>query len=245
MNWLRKLFPARTAHPETYQFIRQKFGISATNTSLYEQALRHSSASIKEEGRKTNNERLEFLGDSVLDAVVADYLYNKYPKLPEGELTKMKSKVVRRENLNTIGRSLGLEERIQLNIGKQPMQESMLGNAFEALVGAIYIDKGFGTTHKILIDILKRHGLDTKVHDLIDYKSKLQEWAQKNKKHIRYDVIEEQQTGGKMHFRISLKIEFNEWAVGEGGSKKTAEQQAAEGACKKIFHHDKNKTNHE
>lgn len=236
MNWLRKLFPARTAHPETRHFIRKKFGISVSNTSLYEEALRHSSASISEEGRKNNNERLEFLGDSVLDAVVADYLYNKYPRLPEGELTKMKSKVVRRENLNDLGRSLGLEEQIKLNIGKQPLQESMLGNAFEALVGAIYMDKGFGTTRKILIELLKKHGLDTKVHDLVDYKSKLQEWAQKNKKHIRYEVVEEKQNGGKMYFKISLRIDFNEWSIGEGGSKKVAEQRAAEQACKKIFH---------
>jgi ribonuclease-3 len=236
MNWLRKLFPAPTAHPETRHFIRKKFGISVSNTSLYEEALRHSSASISEEGRKNNNERLEFLGDSVLDAVVADYLYNKYPRLPEGELTKMKSKVVRRENLNDLGRSLGLEEQIKLNIGKQPLQESMLGNAFEALVGAIYMDKGFGTTRKILIELLKKHGLDTKVHDLVDYKSKLQEWAQKNKKHIRYEVVEEKQNGGKMYFKISLRIDFNEWSIGEGGSKKVAEQRAAEQACKKIFH---------
>lgn len=243
MNWLRKLFPARTAHPETRRFVQQKFGISVYNSSLYEEALRHSSASISEEGRKNNNERLEFLGDSVLDAVVADYLYNKYPKLPEGELTKMKSKVVRRENLNDLGRSLGLEEQIKLNIGKQPLQESMLGNAFEALVGAIYMDKGFGTTRKILIELLKKHGLDTKVHDLVDYKSKLQEWAQKNKKHIRYEVIEEKQTAGKMYFKISLRIDFNEWSIGEGGSKKVAEQKAAETACKKIFHI--HKTSHE
>lgn len=236
MNWFRKLFPARTAHPETRQFIQKKFGISVSNTSLYEEALRHSSASISEEGRKNNNERLEFLGDSVLDAVVADYLYNKYPHLPEGELTKMKSKVVRRENLNDLGRSLGLEEQIKLNIGKQPLQESMLGNAFEALVGAVYMDKGFGTTRKILIELLKKHGLDTKVHDLVDYKSKLQEWAQKNKKHIRYEVVEEKQNGGKMNFKISLRIDFNEWSLGEGGSKKVAEQRAAEQACKKIFH---------
>ncbi|MFM7106984.1 MAG: ribonuclease III [Flavobacteriales bacterium] len=236
MNWFRKLFPARTAHPENRQFIQKKFGISVSNTSLYEEALRHSSASISEEGRKNNNERLEFLGDSVLDAVVADYLYNKYPHLPEGELTKMKSKVVRRENLNDLGRSLGLEEQIKLNIGKQPLQESMLGNAFEALVGAMYMDKGFGTTRKILIELLKKHGLDTKVHDLVDYKSKLQEWAQKNKKHIRYEVVEEKQNGGKMNFKISLRIDFNEWSLGEGGSKKVAEQRAAEQACKKIFH---------
>ena len=236
MIWFRKLFPALTAHPETYKFIRQKFGVSAFNTSLYEEALRHSSASIKAEGRKNNNERLEFLGDSVLDAVVAHYLYDKYPQLPEGELTKMKSKVVRRENLNAIGKSLGLDEQLKLNIGKQPLQESMLGNAFEALVGALYVDKGYGTTHKILIEILRKHGLDTKVHDLVDYKSKLQEWVQKNKKHIRYEVIEEQQSGGKMHFKVSLQIDFTEWAIGEGGSKKVAEQRAAEIACMKIFH---------
>jgi ribonuclease III len=236
MNWKSLFRKKNTGNPEIRQFVRKAFGYNPTDTSLYEQALRHSSAATKiKPGLKNSNERLEFLGDAILDSIVAHYLYNKYPLIPEGELTKMKSKVVRRENLNMVGYTLGLEEQLHLNLGKQEMHDSIVGNAFEALVGAVYLDKGYETTRDILLKLLKEHGLDTRVHDDVDYKSKLHEWSQKYKRTLDFKVLDHKNEGGSSFYRIAVMIDESEYGIGEGGSKKSAEQKAAKIACDKIF----------
>jgi len=209
MNWKIPFFSKSTNNKEIESFVRKSFGFSPKDTSLYEQALRHSSAatSIKpgvknsNEGVKNSNERLEFLGDAVLDSIVAHYLFNKYPLLPEGELTKMKSKIVRRENLNMLGFSLHLEELLDLNLGKQDMHDSIVGNALEAFIGAIYMDKGYEVTRGIVLKLLKKHGLDTKIHDDVDYKSKLHEWAQKHRKDLSYKVVSHSNRAGTSHYK--------------------------------------------
>jgi ribonuclease III len=236
MNW-KSLFRIKdTGDREIRQFVRNAFGYSPKDTSLYEQALRHSSAATKiKPGLKNSNERLEFLGDAILDSIVAHYLYNKYPLIPEGELTKMKSKVVRRENLNMVGYTLGLDEQLHLNLGKQEMHDSIVGNALEALVGAIYLDKGYHTTRDILLRLLKEHGLDTRVHDDVDYKSKLHEWSQKYKRTLDFKVLDHKNEGGSSFYRIAVVIDESEYGIGEGGSKKSAEQKAAKIACDQIF----------
>jgi ribonuclease-3 len=219
-------------------FIQSAFKISPKNISVYEQALRHSSAATKiRPGLKNSNERLEFLGDAVLDSIVAHYLYNKYPMLPEGELTKMKSKVVRRGHLNEIGATLGLAELLQLNLGKQEMHDSIMGNAFEALIGAIYLDQGYPATQTIILHILKKYGLDTRVHDDVDYKSKLHEWSQKYKRSLEFKVVEHRNEGGTSYYKIELLVDDRSYGVGEGSSKKSAEQRAAKMAADRIFNH--------
>jgi ribonuclease III len=241
MNW-KSLFRIKdTGDQEIRQFVRNAFGYSPKDTSLYEQALRHSSAATKiKPGLKNSNERLEFLGDAILDSIVAHYLYNKYPLIPEGELTKMKSKVVRRENLNMVGYTLGLDEQLHLNLGKQEMHDSIVGNALEALVGAIYLDKGYDTTRDILLRLLKEHGLDTRVHDDVDYKSKLHEWSQKYKRTLDFKVLDHKNEGGSSFYRIAVVIDESEYGIGEGGSKKSAEQKAAKIACDQIFRTNQN-----
>ncbi|MFM7728615.1 MAG: ribonuclease III, partial [Flavobacteriales bacterium] len=216
--------------------VKKAFGFSPSDTSIYEQALRHSSAATKiRPGLKNSNERLEFLGDAIIDSVVAHYLYTKYPMLPEGELTKMKSKVVRRENLNMIGYTLRINELLHLNLGKQDMHDSIVVNALEALVGAVYLDRGFNTTRDIVLRLLKQHGLDTRVHDDIDYKSKLHEWCQKNKRTLHFKVIAHRNEGGASYYKVALLIDDQEYGAGDGGAKKSAEQKAAKKACEKIF----------
>jgi ribonuclease III len=238
MVWKFPFFQKKKNNPEIKAFVKKAFGYSPSNTSVYEQALRHSSAATRiKPGIKNSNERLEFLGDAILDSVVAHYLYNKYPLLPEGELTKMKSKVVRRENLNMVGYTLRLPELMHLNLGKQEMHDSIVGNALEAMIGAVYLDKGFNVTRDIVLKLLKQHGLDSKVHDDIDYKSKLHEWSQKHKRDLQFKVLVHRNEGGTSFYKVALLIDQIESGVGEGNSKKSAEQKAARIACDRIFSH--------
>jgi ribonuclease-3 len=235
MMWPFSLLRYKSADQDIKAFIAKAFGFKVRDTALYEQALRHSSAATKiKPGLKNSNERLEFLGDAIIDAVVAHYLYAKYPSIPEGELTKMKSKVVRRENLNMVGHTLGVREMLKRNLGRQEMHESMIGNAFEALVGAIYLDRGYDFTREILLKLLKQHGLDTKVHDDLDYKSKLHEWCQKNKRTIDFFVLEHRNEGGASYYKVAVRIDDQVHGEGEGNSKKIAEQKAAKLAVKSM-----------
>lgn len=236
MIWKFSFFKKSVPNKELQTFIKKAFGFSPVDISYYEQALRHSSAATKiTPGLKNSNERLEFLGDAVLDSIVAHYLYNKYPMLPEGELTKMKSKVVRRENLNLLGYNLRINELLHLNLGRQEMHDSIVGNALEAIIGAIYLDKGYNVTRDIALHLMKQHGLDSKVHDDVDYKSKLHEWSQKYKKTIEFRIVTHRNEGGSSFYRVALMIDGDETGTGEGGSKKTAEQRAAQIACNQIF----------
>jgi ribonuclease-3 len=236
MSWLSSLFKRKKVNQEIQAFVKRAFGFSPSETDVYEQALRHSSAATKiRPGLKNSNERLEFLGDAIIDSVVAHYLYTKYPMLPEGELTKMKSKVVRRENLNMIGYTLRIHELLHLNLGRQDMHDSIVGNALEAVVGALYLDRGFNTTRDIVLRLLKQHGLDTRVHDDIDYKSKLHEWCQKNKRSLQFKVIEHRNEGGASYYKVALLIDDEEYGLGDGGAKKSAEQKAAKKACERLF----------
>lgn len=197
--------------------------------------MRHSSASyVNEAGLKVSNERLEYLGDAILDAIIAEYLFDEFEKRQEGELTKMKAKVVSRKNLNEIGLSLNIEKVLVCNMGKQELHHSILGNAFEALVGAIYLDKGYQKSQKIVLRILQKNGLDRIVHADVDFKSKLHEWSQKKKKKIDFRVIEEKPEQSSTKYHMALYINDHKESEGKGSSKKIAEQKAAERACKAL-----------
>ncbi len=236
MSWQLPFFKKNKANKEIQAFVKRAFGYKPADTSVYEQALRHSSAATRiRPGLKNSNERLEFLGDAILDSIVAHYLYNKYPLLPEGELTKMKSKVVRRENLNMVGNTLKIHELLHLNLGKQEMHHSIVGNALEAIIGALYLEKGYSTTREIVLKLLKQHGLDTRVHDDLDYKSKLHEWSQKHKKTIDFKVLNHKNEGGSSYYKVELMIDNVGAGTGDGSSKKIAEQRAAKVACERIF----------
>lgn len=236
MIWKLPFFSKKKSNNKDIKlFVKKTFGFFPKDTTLYEQALRHSSAAVSiKPGVKNSNERLEFLGDAILDSIVAHYLFYKYPLLPEGELTKMKSKVVRRENLNMLGYSLHIEQLLELNLGKQEMHSSIVGNAMEAIIGAIYMDKGYDVTKNIIVTLLKHHGLDTKIHDDVDYKSKLHEWSQKYRKELYYKILEHSNTNGTSFYRVAIFIDNQEWGIGEGSSKKSAEQRAAKIARAKI-----------
>jgi ribonuclease-3 len=134
-----------------------------------------------------------------------------------------------------IGYTLHVDEMLVLNLGRQEMHDSIVGNALEALIGAIYLDKGYNITRDIVLRLLKQHGLDSKVHDDVDYKSKLHEWAQKYKRVITFKVVSHRNEGGASHYEIVLCIDDKEYGRGEGGSKKIAEQKAAKQANDALF----------
>lgn len=214
-------------------FVKKQFGFSPRNIEIYEQAFRHSSASKRIQGGiKNSNERLEFLGDAVLDTIVAEYLYIQYPNLPEGELTKMKAKVVNRKTLNRFGENLELGKHLQMRLGKQEVHQTIIGNAFEALVGAMYLDRGFERTAKVIKALLQENNIDESVHLITDFKSRLHEWCQKEKMSLTFEVVEENQQGKDNAYVIAVKV--NDLVQGQGSakSKKTAEQKAA----KEAFH---------
>jgi ribonuclease-3 len=234
MIW--KFFSKRHSNQELARFLYTTFEIKPDNLALYENALRHASAAEEiKPGVKNSNERLEFLGDAILDSIVAHYLFTKFPKLSEGELTKMKSKIVRRDNLNAIGLELKIYEHLQVNLGKQEMHESLMGNALEAIFGAMFLDKGFKTTRDVALKLFKAHGIDQRVYDDVDYKSKVHEWGQKNKKLLDYQVVSQKSVGSTMQYTIALFIEGEKLGEGTGGSKKAAEQIAAQEAAKHIL----------
>ena len=215
--------------------MQSAFRISTLKPELYRQALRHSSAVTDHSFHKKSNERLEFLGDAILDAMLAHYLYDSYSQKTEGELTKMKSKVVRRENLNKIGESIGIRRLLEVELGSQEIHESMLGNALEALVGAIYLDKGFISTRQTVLKFLIEHGLTETIHDEVDAKSKLHEWCQKHKKTLVFEVIQHKQEQGNNHYSMVCKIDQASMGIGEGSSKKAAEQMAAKITCDQLL----------
>ena len=172
-----------------YRAFRKMFGVTPDNIELYKLALVHRSASIRlEDGSMVNNERLEFLGDAVLETVVSDYLFIEYPDYTEGSLTQLRSKIVSRASVNAIALDLELDKFVISHSGGSFVQKHIYGNALEALLGALYLDKGYNRVNRILNnDILRRRiDVDDISHTETDFKSRLIEWCQKSKRQIHF-----------------------------------------------------------
>lgn len=199
----------------------------------------HSSMSAKsEKGRPLNNERLEFLGDAVLDAAVGDIVFRHFQGKREGFLTNARSKIVQRETLGRIAVEMGLDKLIiHTSRGHQNHNSYLAGNAFEALVGAIYLDRGYKACLDFLeARILRRYiNIDKLAYKEMNFKSKLLEWCQKNHLHAQYQLIDELRTKeGSPMFRSTVWIEGIECGTGQGFSKKESQQMASKSAIKKI-----------
>jgi ribonuclease-3 len=184
---------------------------------------------------KNSNERLEFLGDAVLDLSIAAYLYNKDQEAAEGLLTQRKSKVVSRKYLNLLGEQIGLEDLLDVKMRREDIRQNMLGNAMEALIGAIYLDHGYSRTNHSLIKLMKRFGLDEKIYETTDFKSKLHHWAQKELLTLSFKVIREYMQDGENAFEVEVFAGEESLGSGEGRSKKIAEKNAARKGWKKVF----------
>lgn len=208
------------------------------NLSLYEIAFIHKSAStISKTGQIVNNERLEYLGDAILDAIIADYLYSRFPQKNEGFLTQLRSKIVKRKQLNKLAVKMGIPSLLISNTNADQSKQNLLGNAFEALIGAIYLDKGYRRARRFVVNkILNKHlDLEKIARRESDFKSRLIEWAQKNKQEIQFNSYERSGTDQDTNVFISqVMLSDHELGCGEGTSKKDAEQKAAEKALENV-----------
>ena len=223
---------------ESYLCFYRMLGFYPHNISIYEQALLHKSSSIKtEKGRPLNNERLEFLGDAILDAVIGDIVYQKFEGKREGFLTNTRSKIVSRESLNRIAEQIGLLKLVKFNTRQSAHNSYMGGNAFEALVGAIYLDRGyeyckFFMEHRIIGTYLDLNKVSRKE---VNFKSKLIEWTQKNKVEITFDLIDQSYDEfNSPVFESEVLIEGIHACKGKGYSKKESQQIASHETLNRI-----------
>src|ERR1051326_3863835 len=214
-----------------YESLKNVLGFYPGNISLYKQAFRHSSAAQEvKKGVKDSNERLEYLGDAVLGAVVAEYLFRLFPYKDEGFLTKMRSRIVSRSQLNQLSVKLGLNKFIEASLEKGSQSNSINGDAFEALIGAVYLDKGWDTAREFILNrIIKNHiDIDEVENKETDYKSRLIEWAQKEKKELRFVLVGEVGEGNDKQFVVAINVNGETKGTAQHFSKKKAEQFASE-----------------
>lgn len=233
-NKLRSYFSSDRA---LHQAIRNVFGYYPGNISLFKLALRHKSASKKViNGLRINNERLEYLGDAILSAIVADYLFKRFPYRNEGFLTEMWSKIVSRSSLNKLANKLGLTKLISIGGEHHTKGKSAGGDAFEAVIGAIYLDKGYEFTRKTFINrIIDIHfDIDLLVETEISFKSIIIEWAQKEKLEITFPILKETGEKHKKQYVIGVEIDGAIKAQASDYSIKGGERLAAEKAWKEI-----------
>lgn len=229
---------------EPYLSIYKIVGFYPDNIQLYKQAFLHKSQSIEDdEGKWLNNERLEFLGDAILSAVVADIVYKHFQNKREGFLTNTRSKIVSRDSMNRIGLSLGIDHLLRYSINVHAQHEAhnsnMLGNALEALIGAIYLDQGFDACYRFIDDVLiKKHiDIDKISETEVNFKSNLIEWGQKNRLPVSFEIIEsfQDEQSNPVFQTAAVLVETGEHiGIGIGYSKKESQQNAAQMAMKKI-----------
>lgn len=221
---------------QLYRSIKNIFGFYPENIFLYKLAFTHKSQAETYNGVKVSNERLEFLGDTVLSTVVADYLFRIFPLKDEGFLTEMRSRIVSRVQLNKLSLKLGLDKFIIHNPGNNIIFKSIKGDAFEAIIGAIYLDKGFEFTKNVLINrIIKNHfDMVELANTDLNFKSKLIAWTQKEKKSIEFVVVQELGTGFNKQYVVEIRIDDNALAKGQDYSIKGAEQNAAMKVVEKL-----------
>jgi len=218
--------------------LKKILGFKPGNLRLYEIAFIHRSASFTlPDGKRVNNERLEYLGDAILDAILSDYLFEKFPDASEGFMTKIRARIVNREVLNQLSFSMGIDRIVITNISSSHPTRNLYGDAFEALIGAVFLDKGFKKTKKLFIKkVLRKYlDLDEIISTDTDYKSLVFEWVQKKKANLIFTYNEEYDFNLKKSvFSTTLFINREEFARGQGSSKKEAEQEASSLAWKRI-----------
>ena len=213
--------------------IKKILGFKPKHLGFYKKAFLHRSMNQKDEnGNPMNYERLEFLGDSMLGTIISKHLYNEVPEGDEGYLTKMRSKIVSREHLNELGKDLDLINYVESRIPKSHFGENIHGNVFEALVGAIYLDRGYKYCERFInkrviepyVDIEQLEG------KVISYKSLVIEWCQKQKKSFNFNVYDDTGNDSLKHFAVKLSIDDNVVAKARATSKKKAEERASKRA---------------
>lgn len=216
---------------EFYAIVDDLLDITPDNIELYKLALIHRSASVMlPDGSPANNERLEFLGDAVLETIVSDFLFIEYPEQTEGFLTQMRSRIVSRASLDNISSEMGIDRYIVANFSGAYSHKHLNGNAFEAIIGAVYLDKGYDFTNRFVIDGVLRRYVDMSdiAETEVDFKSRLIEWCQKSKRSIHFNTATDGESSMRNpRFLSKIVIDGIELGHGTGSSKKEAEQKAS------------------
>ena len=235
MRIIKKIFSKSRSLEDGIFFgaIEKILGFAPKNIDFYKKAFTHRSSNILDEvGNPLNYERLEFLGDAMVSAVIAGHLFNEAPTGDEGYLTKMRSKIVSREHLNELGKDLNLVQFVESKVPVQHFGDNIHGNIFESLVGAIYLDRGYEYCEKFIqkrviipyVDITRLEG------KVISYKSLVIEWCQKEKRQFHFDIFEDNGIDGERLFGVKLSIDEKVVAKARATSKKKAEEKASQRA---------------
>ncbi|PCH66370.1 MAG: ribonuclease III [Bacteroidetes bacterium] len=225
-----------SSQKDYYNGLKTLLGFWPGNLSLYKSALRHKSAAQEvQDGFRNSNERLEFLGDAILDSVVAEFLFKRFPYKSEGFLTEMRSKIVNRNKLSELAFNIGLDHFVDVskrNKDESLQFKSIYGNALEALIGAVYLDRGYDFAKKFTLNSLILPFINIEELELVDtnFKSKLLEWSQKENKEIKFVVIEESGLEHNKKYTVQVSLDEENIGVGEEFTKKKAEQLAAQRA---------------
>jgi ribonuclease-3 len=236
MGFFKKIFAKKSRPIEGgifFDSIQKIVGFTPNSIEIFQKAFTHKSSNkLDQNGFPMNYERLEFLGDSLLGSVVASFLYNEVPHGDEGYLTKMRSKIVSREHLNELGKELNLIAFVDSKVQSQHFGENIHGNIFEALVGAIFLDKGYKICEKFIFDqIIIPHVDIAKLEGkVISYKSLVIEWCQKEKKQFLFEGFDDNGNDGQKFFGVRLKIDNQVIAKSRATSKKKAEEIASKRA---------------
>jgi ribonuclease-3 len=230
---LKRIFTS-SADKQLVMQLEHLLGFTPKHVSYYQQALMHRS---QPEEVTDSNERLEFLGDAILGAIIAEYLFKKYPYQSEGYLTELRSRIVRRETMNNVALRMGLNKMVQYNKNDRGLSRShIFGNALEALIGAVYLDQGFIKTRKFILNQLVKEYIDLDTMESTDthYKNQLLSWAQRNNYILSFDTLDEKTEGTRKLFTVGIMINSELFASGTGFNKKEAGQVAAQKALEKI-----------
>lgn len=231
MNFLRKIVQPKNKEDEDFYLkLKALLNFKPIKLNNYKKAFTHRSLKmVDSKGKPINYERLEFLGDAMLGSVIASYLYKNAPKGDEGYLTKMRSKIVSRKNLNKLGKDLKLIQFVKSNISKNHIGNNIHGNIFEALIGAIFLDRGYNYCHQFIYDkvIIPYIDLEKLEGKITSYKSLIIEWCQKNKHNYDFDSYEDTGNEPIKHFSVKININGQLIAKGRATSKKKAEEMAA------------------
>jgi len=234
MNYIKNILNSRSDNDGNFFLeLKKILGFKPKHKSYYIRAFTHRSMNLKDEkGNTINYERLEFVGDAMLGSVIAAYLYNEVPHGDEGYLTKMRSKIVSREHLNELGKELKLIDFVESRIDKSNFGNNIHGNLFEALVGAIFLDRGYKYCERFIYkQVIDPHiDIETLEGKVISYKSLLIEWCQKEKKIFDYDVYEDTGNDELKHFSVRLSIDGKIVSKARATSKKKAEEKASKRA---------------
>ena len=231
---INRIFNSSSPDKQLLLQLEHLLGFTPTHISYYRLALMHRS---KPEDQTDSNERLEFLGDAILGAIIAEYLFKKYPYQPEGYLTELRSRIVRRETMNNVALRMGLNKLVQYNQNDRGLSRShIFGNALEALIGAVYLDQGFIKTRKFILNQLVREYIDLDTMESTDtnYKNQLLSWAQRNNKELAFDTIDEKTEGSRKLFTVGIMLDNELVASGTGYNKKEAGQVAAQKALEVL-----------